>query len=62
MSEADTAEYQLSQLAALMTEALAEAEASGWRNDDYREGFQAAFAVIANDMGLKPHTTYTYLT
>ena len=62
MSIADTAEYQLEQLANAMTEALVEAEESGWTNADYRRGFEAALDRIAFAMSLtvKKRTEYTY--
>ena len=62
MSVADTAEYQLEQLAETMTEMMREADAVGWRNPDYKDGFMDALSQVADDMGITITTTtaYTY--
>lgn len=59
MSMADTAEYQLSQLAGAMTEALQEVEDSP-SSRDYKSGFRDAMEAIAGAMGLKTVTSYKY--
>lgn len=53
MSIADTAEYQLEQLAKTMTEAHEEANTAGWCSADFQDGFEAALDAIALGMGLK---------
>lgn len=61
MNRADTAEYQLRALAEVVNAVLLEASKTDeWEDPAYSGGFTDAVTSIAQRMGLRARTTYTY--